>query len=503
MAVSAGTETTVCESCHAPIRRAHARFCTSCGAAIDVPDISDLTIPRRVARDLIGDLRQPAPAPAEPSAPVIVVEPEDIDDVVVSPPVQLDADEPASAAEDGLIDVQPLPAAAPQLRVLDLPGRVAPGKELVLRPSGALARRVLPVRPFRRRGPLVAAATVVAGLVLIAAVVWGVTGLLTGPSTTTRPAPAAAAAVPLTGWNAAPAWSWSGAAADVVLSADGSRVGILGAGKATVLDNSGVTVTTETAADSAEFLPVSVGGVPGLVLLDGSTLTSWFGDAAPVQAQLPDGATVILRAGALIAGHEGWATAQLLTLDGLVSYTSPRAGTVPIGVTADDGMVWASSRGEALVGSPVGTVARTIPISAPAQGATLSGWLAASGDTIFTTWSTPAGPAVVATSATSGALQGQAAGTDLVWSQDFAQAASGAVVFDGAAGAVSTPDAGFTATTGFGSGFYGASGTRPAVLEDGTVVVSDQTPPSTPTGLTSAGDLVLAKGDSVTAYPHR
>lgn len=271
---------------------------------------------------------------------------------------------------------------------------------------------------------------VIGGLVLV------ITSSLSPRTKTPHPSATTAAVSspqgPLPGYSAKEAWG--AAAKRAVVSADGTRVLAVyptsNGTTATVRDvKDGKTVASSDVA--ADAIPMVAGNT--LLVRTGDKVLAWGpGAKEPASAPAPEGSTLLVRAGTGFLVDGGAAT--VFTDGALVSATAPRAGMVPLGYqSATQTIVWASSTGHLVTGAVTGSVVHDVALAAPAAGATVSGWIAATDKFAFLAWTTPAGTILAVHSLENGSVTAQApiSGTPLVSPSGAMLAAPGAVVTTG------------------------------------------------------------------------
>ncbi|MFF2772916.1 hypothetical protein ACFVUP_38035, partial [Streptomyces bacillaris] len=320
-----------------------------------------------------------------------------IDPVVTSaplptapPPVLPRVDvEPPAVREVPLL-VRSAPVASPVRRDRTV-------EEMVFDPMPAGGIEVYPTRFRRPRGRwvvVIVAATAVAVVATIGSVVW----FSAAPSGAAKPTSTPALVAPLVtlpGWAGTAQWHKT-SVVDAAISPDGSLVVALSGSTAAVLNAStGRQVgSVRLVGDKLGVLAGFAGTAPAVVAFSNTAATLWTADNAGVPIDLSGGREITVRSGKLMVTNPD-GSASLLTPAGQVPAVSPRAGTIPIGM-ADHAVLWASARGTVISASVTGTILTEAPLTAPAAGAKVSGWLvAANAHTVTVIWSTPAGASVL------------------------------------------------------------------------------------------------------------
>ena len=259
------------------------------------------------------------------------------------------------------------------------------------------------------------------------------------PRPSASPTSAQSQSGPLPGYGSAEIWG--AAAKSTVVSADGSR------GLVMFPTSSGTTArvydlkkgkslsSTDVAADA---MPMVAGNT--LLLRNGGTVLAWGpGATEPTTVPAPEGAALLARSGTgfLVDG----AAVTVFTDGELVGVTAPRAGMVPLSYQPEtQTVVWASSTGHLVTGAVTGSVVNDVALATPSADATLSGWIAATDNRAFITWTAPTGTVLAVHQLVDGAITGQApiSGDPIVSPSGTMIAAAGALVETGSGELIET-----------------------------------------------------------------
>lgn len=306
-------------------------------------------------------------------------------------------------------------------------------------------------------------------------------------------------------WKPAPVWRIKGTA--LAMTGDGHYVAVsvpsgvqiraADTGRlADTIKEPGLRVVAITSDGEHGFLAWSTvdvrvwtpkGGASAAIALNGNQRVDVKGDGSP-----------LVTAG---SNEIAWA----VTAAGLVAYSSPSNGAVPVAVV-NGGVAWASARQAILVAGPDGTMSATIPIAAPDGTATISRWLGVAGGQMLVVWTDGVRQILTGTSITGAAglaatqLDRSDATARLVPSGDAKTAMLGALVLHLDNEVAPTTASGCVATAAGVGLFLGtANGETVLIRPNGAKITLPNS--LTPIGVTRAGELLASTANGVELFP--
>lgn len=312
----------------------------------------------------------------------------------------------------------------------------------------------------------------------------------------------------LPGWARSAAWSAGRAEGRIAVTSDGRLVGAAHGNTVTITAaNTGRTVTTSTLPGPVRggAFPVTVAGTPGLLASTAGAVTVWAGKrAAASTTPLPKGTRLQIRAGVpfLVSGR----TVAMLSADGARPVTSPRPGAAVLGATSDGAVLWASARGEVLTAAVNGTLVHAATLERPAGGTKITGWVAATADTVWVRWARKNDTAVLTShAAASGKIVGSVTAdptAGAATSQSGTRVLVDGVLFTAAGKRIPLPD-GFLPGTFIGDTPYGATTDGETALVTGGRTRTVPAPAIVPVAITANRGLVALTDGHVSMYPSR
>jgi hypothetical protein len=481
-------------------------FCGWCRAPLVVENIADLFDSAQRAQSHT-ESDEPAPIAA---APVVVAQ-----EIVAEPTPEAPArrfwifsrrkPDPVTLVED---NASPVLGAA----TLVVP---APGVELFAEgaphePSSEETNATPRVGGLEKIGQLVRARPLVAGISAMA-VALGVSALACVLVISTlnnvspdRPTPTAAAATAATlpGWSDRSAWSI--ASEGTAVSFDGKAALIRNGSKLTVIDPS-----TGKRTDSHNLPSPALGVLAGysgdepvVVGYSAEEVVLWGAQGHPTRFDLEDGQKVVSRSGQIFI--DSGTFVELLTPSGLTPFIPPREGVSLFGANDSEMVRWASARGTVITGDLTGGILSETALVAPADGATVAGWVASVNDVTVTRWNTPAGLVLATHTTTTGALIATAPVTapdgKSLFGPGRTEMVEGGHIVNLVDGSISAVPEGFVPSLYLGFDLFGTNAGTSAIFSNGTVTDADAAPEVVPVGVAS-GVLLATSGDQLFGFP--
>lgn len=216
----------------------------------------------------------------------------------------------------------------------------------------------------------------------------------TDPSTA---APVRSEALPPAGFSGTPTWEVVGATDQSSgLSWTGKEAAAVSGRTLDIVDtDSGDLLESETLPRTPEAGPYPLASTTdeGGILLPGEdSVMTWSPEAGLKDTELPEDHRLVVRGTTVFTVPHNDDTRpdaiQLVTPEGLEEITSPGNSAAPIGMSQDDGFLWASSTdgGTLIRASDSGEVEDSTRLIGPSSGTTISQWLGATDDYAAAIW---------------------------------------------------------------------------------------------------------------------